>query len=209
MDKSVDTSNYIFDYLYTCRVPIHATLSDNEMRVFGYMYTGNEDIDAGTRNQLVTVMWPIAKMAEAYGNGDSVRLAKYSDAKEIYEHVEKHLHAWKDRLETAFHIGNAPLKDLILLDEFANSIYEHAKHNFTNTYVESLMMRDLTAISAINRSNLFKTKRAAPLVKEGNVTEVNESHVKINANKEETNTVEREMLGDVFKSKIAGRTGWR
>lgn len=208
MNINVDTSNYIFDYLYTCRVPLHATLTESEMRTFGYVYTGNSDIDNGTRDQYVTVMWPIAKMAKAFGEGDTVKLAKYSDAKEIYEHVEKHLHAWKSKLETAFHIGDAPLKDLILLDEFANSVYEHAKYNFTNQYVESLMMRDLTAISAINRSNLFKTKRPAPLVGNGNVKHVDETHVKIN-DKSDPNSVEREMLGDVFKSRIVGKSGWR
>ncbi len=208
MNTNVDTSSYIFDYLYTCRVPLHATISENEMRVFGYMHTGNPDIDRGTREQYVTVMWPIYKMAKAFGNGDAVKLVKYSDAKEVYEHVEKHLHAWKIKLETAFHIADAPLKDLVLLDEFASSVYEHAKYNFTNQYVESLMMRDLTAISAINRSNLFKTKRAPPVVSNSNVKHVTEDHVKINSNSED-NHVEREMLGDVFKSRIVGRSGWR
>lgn len=208
MNTVKDTSIYIFDYLYSCRVPLHATLTENEMRVFGYVHTGNNDIDNGTREQLVPVMWPISKMATAFGQGDAVRLVKYSDAKEIYEHVERHLVAWKNKLEVAFHIGEAPLKDLILLDEFANSVYEHAKHNFTNQYVESLMMRDLTAVSAINRSNLFKSRKNKPTL-DNKVNSTNEEHIKINSDQNENKSIEREMLGDVFKSRIAGNVGWR
>lgn len=208
MDVSKDSSTYIFDYLYSCRVPLHATLTENEMRIFGYVHTGNQDIDGGTREQLVTVMWPISKMATAFGQGDTVRLVRYGDAKEIYEHVERHLHAWKNKLEVAIHIGSAPLKDLILLDEFANSVYEHAKFNFTNQYVESLMMRDLTAISAINRSNLFKNRKQKPTL-DKKISSSDQNHIKINADENKPNTIEREMLGDVFKSKIAGNVGWR
>ncbi len=200
-----DTSKYIFDYLYTCRVPIYATLTENELRTFGTVYTGNPDIDRGTREQLITVMWPISKMAIHFAKGDIVRVSKYSDTKEIYERVQAHLLAWQERLNFAVNVGDAPLQDLIILDEFANSVYEHAKFTFTTEYVENLLVRDMKAISAINMGNIFKPR---PTQTTGNVKEVNSGNIAINGDIPIAER-EREALSDVFKNRLVGGSRWR
>jgi hypothetical protein len=44
-------------------------------------------------------------------------------------------------MEKSLNIGNAPLEDLKLMDRFANAVYEHAKYQFTDDTISSIIAR--------------------------------------------------------------------
>lgn len=186
-----DTSYYIWEPLFRVRVPQLQTTSAEYIRHFGTPTTGDASIDRDLANQLIDTAIPIAKMVEYFKKGIPVYIAKTSDTKIIYEYIENHLLAWKRRLEVGVNIANAPIEDLILLDRFANSVYEHAKYHFTPDVVESTFLRSMPTM--ISKSN-FLSAPAQPSTAEQT---------------EEDNYPKRDSLTDHFKDRRIGVRKWR
>lgn len=192
MTDSNDTSYYIWEPLFRVRVPQLQTTSPEYIRHFGTPTTGDAAIDRDLANQLIDTAIPIAKMVEYYKKGIPVYIAKTSDTKIIYEYIENHLLAWKRRLEVGVNIANAPIDDLILLDKFANSVYEHAKYHFAPDVVESIFLRSMPM--GVGRSNFLVPQAPPP----STTTEDNDN-----------NYPKRESLTDHFKDRRVGVRKWK
>ena len=109
-------------------------------------------------------MIPIVKMIDYYQKGASVYIVNQGDTKRIYEYIANHLQAWKYKLQTSMYIGNAPLDDLRLMDEFARSIYEHAKYLFTDEFVGSITGNLPKPLQKLSRMSLmFSENKPAPV----------------------------------------------
>ena len=160
------TSWYIWELYYLVRIPKIDTISTFELKTYGMYTTGNKELDKSIANEWITTYFTIAKMVEHYKEGTGLAIVKYSDIKEIYEHIENHLNAWKKQLSSGLNIGNAPIDDLVAMDEFANSVYEHAKYNFRREEVNDIMKRTMAGILDINSFNFFNKPKVKETVEE-------------------------------------------
>jgi hypothetical protein len=96
----------------------------------------------------------------------------FKDTKEIYERISDHLNLWKQKLENSFHVKDAPIDDLLLLDKFANVVYKYAAPQFTTEMVDSLIARRMSSAMKFNRQNILsplKNKVINPI--DGTTTE--------------------------------------
>ncbi len=192
--KQIDTTVKLWDHLYKVRIPYLASRSIEDIREKGTVISGIESYDADIPNQMQTTYLNIDKMVEYYREGVAVRVCNVADTKEIYEAISAHIYAWKYNLEKGVNIGNAPIDDLILLDRFANTVYEHAKYHFTDDTMDSPFLQQLTSVQRITVSNFF-TKGAFADQTADNPDGV----VMINADADKIE--DRDSLSDFFKSR--------
>jgi len=127
-----DTSWYIFNSLFRCRVSNIKTMSKDYLKNFGMPMSGDPFIDKQTANELVDRMLTIEKMAEYFKNGVEIRVLKASDTKIIYDRIRDHLEYWANIMNNSINPGRVSgiLEDLQLLDGLASKVYPHAKSYF-------------------------------------------------------------------------------
>lgn len=202
IDPNVDSRYYIFDYLFECKVPNLETMSVDYIRHFGTPTTGYQELDRQLSNELIHTYLPISTMTEHFKNGVRIYIPNYEDIKFMYDCISNHLNLWKKRMENAINVGEAPIEDLIALDQFANAVYDKAKFQMSADIIDSLFIRHLSSNSQINRGGLFKDspKLANPF------TDKTDGIVTINKDKKYP---ERTSLTDLFKDRIVGTKSWR
>jgi hypothetical protein len=193
-----DTTKLLWDDYFLIRVPLLQATSMDHIRMYGNYTTLDRDIDKTLASQWLTTMQPIHYMVDHYKEGLQVKIVHYKDVKTIYEHISKHLAAWKNMLEYGINVGDAPLDDLIAMDQFANAVYEHAKFQFTPDTVSSALAAALSKTAQFNKFNFF-TKPVQTSKDE--VTDV----MRFNRLTDPDYT-DRESLGEFLKSRIVGLT---
>lgn len=132
---------HIWNELYQVMVPYIQMLTIEELQEYGMPTSGVPSYDYGTANEMRQIMIPIAQMVVYYHRGTQVYVCNKEDTKRIYERISDHLNEWKLELTKSLNIGEAPLEDLKLMDQFANSVYEHAKYQFTDDTIASFLAR--------------------------------------------------------------------
>lgn len=200
MNSTQPTANLIFDCLFTVRVPDLQTRSEQHIKMFGVHSTGDRAQDMVMANQLITVMLSIAKMVEYHKQGVNIRVVKREDVLTIYDYITRHLQAWKDRLNQGLNIGDAPIDDLISLDQFANVVHESAKYQFTREIADSILAKHLSSTITFNKHNIFKKESSAAAI----VT--NQDPTKDKVEKEED--LQRSGFAQLFKDKKIGSSRW-
>lgn len=193
-----DTTAYLWDYLFKCRIPNLQTMSEEYIRFFGMPTTGDPGIDQAMADQWITTMIPISKMVEYSKQGISIKIVKYDDVKTIYSYISLHLQAWKNQIGNGLNIGDAPIDDLIALDEFANLVYDHAKYQFTRSMADSILARHLNGVTKFNKTNFFKPD--INITNPDNITKINDA--------EDVKLPERESMADIFKDRKIGARKW-
>lgn len=154
-EKDRGTDYYIFNRLFMCRVKYIETFSPDYLRLYGHPASGDDVFDQETANEQVIRMLSIDQMVEYFRLGVGVQVVERKDTREIYERITDHLNAWKHRLTTSFHIRDAPVDDLLLLDKFASVVYPHAASFFTTEEVNSLIARKAGSVLKTNRQNIL------------------------------------------------------
>lgn len=158
--KDKDTSYYLWEILFQCRLPETATVTELEYRVRGMPTTGNSEMDRDIGGQLKLMWLPIHQMVEYHRVGVPVRLVKISDAEVIYGYVQNHLEAWLERVRYSFNDREVPVDDLVALDNFANDVYSHARYSTKSALLENSLSRaimNLGAFSLQGRPSVSKT----------------------------------------------------
>lgn len=168
-----------------------------DLQRYGTVISGIREIDDDIGKCYITCMLSISKMADYYKEGIPIRVVNSSDVKEIYEAISQHIHAWKSRLERGINLGDAPIEDLVLLDQFAASIYENAKYQFTPETVNSIFATQLLNLQRVNAHNFFTSAVQEKLP--DNVTNDGDGVTRINGEV----MPERDSLGEFFKSRIS------
>jgi len=176
-----DTVYYLFHKLFAIRVNDLARRSIGHIAQHGVMVTRNKEYDQNASKQLIMCMVPIVEMAKYHANGVAVYLVDPKDAKEIYEIVHKHVETWVNYLNEQFGVGDAPVDDLIILDEFASRVYPSAHRFFPNGKVEDAFTKAVGGVTKFFKGVNFKTD---PVVQ--------------NDDDEEQNKPKREGFGDVL-----------
>ncbi len=190
----IDTTKKLWEYYYRVRMPYLQTRTIEDIREKGVVVSGVSSYDRDIPNQLIVMMLTISQMADYYKENVPIRVCSEADVKTIYEDISQHIYAWKSRLERGINIGDAPVDDLILLDRFANSIYEHAKYQFTPEMAQSMFAQHLSSVQRVNVSNFFNK---AP-IKSVSSKEGEEDIVRIHSE----STPERDSLGEFFKASL-------
>jgi hypothetical protein len=121
---------------YQCRVPYIQTVSVDELSEEGLPTSGDIHHDHAMHWEPRLISLPIHRMAELWSQGANLALVKRSDAPLIFDAISKHLHAWKDHIANSYNPSTPPYEDLLLLDQFANIIYEHAKFAYDRNFIE-------------------------------------------------------------------------
>lgn len=191
-----DTTVMIWEYLYRARVPYLQSRHIEDIQAHGVVLTGVKEIDNDLRNQMQTVYLTINDMVEYFKKHVPVLICDYKDIQEIYQAISNHLQCWKVMLERGVNIGGAPFEDLIAMDQFANKVYDHAKYQFTQDYVDSLFIQHLGGVQRMNANNFFNRvafDRAA-----GSKT-LDDGTIKING--DDAEHPERESLENFFKTR--------
>lgn len=190
-----DSTYYLWEVLFECKIPYLASTSTDYIRQMGFPDSGDPMVNNELMNQWIHTALPIEKMIDYFKKNVTVRILKPNDTKVIYEYIENHLMQWKRKLEYGVNIGDAPIDDLIMMDRFANKVYEHAKWLFTEEIAYSTLIKSMSSISAITRSNFIKMK--APEL--GIMTNQDDSYV------DPRMSQKRESLDTVFKNSLANR----
>lgn len=201
MNSIQPTANLIFDYLFMVRVSDLQTRSEQHIKMFGVHSTGDRNQDIVMANQLITVMISIAKMVEYHKQGVNIRVVKRQDVLTIYDYITRHLQAWKERLNQGLNIGDAPIQDLIKLDEFANVVHESAKYQFTREIADSILAKHLSSTITFNKHNIFKKESSAAAI----VTNQDPNKKQNNEQQEE---LQRNGFAELFKNKRIGSSRW-
>lgn len=196
IDTTKPSSHYIFQHVFFCRIPELQSRSAEHIRYWGVPTTGNKDVDNELKKEMLDTFLPIAKMAEYFKDGVPLYIPKQEDVKFIYECVTYHLHTWRKQIEFGLNLGQAPIDDLILLDEFANSVYSHAKYQFTREIANSLFAQHLSSTTKSNRGTFFKKKVVAE--------EEPDENGAVTINKKPDLHPPRESLTDLFRDRKAG-----
>jgi hypothetical protein len=197
----MDTTKDIWEYLFLARVPYLHSKSINELKMFGVRLTGVKSEDANIKNEWLTSYLSIAQMVDYHKDGVPIKIVEHSELPKMYEFISKHLSAWKHQLEVGINIGNAPIDDLIAMDNFATTLYDQAVHQFTREIVDSAVAKHMLGLTSLNRQNLFKKDSIAKYLASDNVNPDDALSGHVSRYKTEK-IPERESMGDFFKDKI-------
>lgn len=130
-----DTRYGLWYVHYQCRVPYVQTLDPDDLYQNGLPTSGDPHHDHAMQWEPRLLGLPVHRMAELMETGANVSLVNAADAYTIYNDIEKHLLAWKAKIESSFNPGFVPEEDLLILDRFATRIYEHAKPFFNAGFI--------------------------------------------------------------------------
>lgn len=165
-EKDRDSSWYIFNQKFRCSVPHIDMRSSEHIKMFGMPSCGIKEIDRETASERIDTYLSINQMVEYFKRGALVGVRKVADTKIIYERITDHLNAWKLQLQNGLNNGDAPIDDLMLLDQFANAVYAHAKYQFTAEIIDSILLRQIGGIMPLNRDSLIADMQKNRLRKE-------------------------------------------
>lgn len=158
-----DTRYYLWETKFKCRMAYADTVSLDELRFFGVPTTGDRQMDRDTMTTDVERMLSVNEMFEYWRAGITVKVVLRTDTGKIYQYITDHLNAMKREAEKAFRVDHIPFEDLIALDQFAATVYEHAQFQFTRAEVESLIARKMKSIVRFSPTDILGGgKKPAP-----------------------------------------------
>lgn len=151
-----DTTAALWDKHYKISVPYILSLEDDALDMYGVRITGDKKMDEDLKNQWMVRWSTVADMVKFFRRGVAVSVAR-TDTKTIYEDIVRHINACKRVLENELNYNDPELlQDLLDLDRFAISIYEHAKWQFDPNHVPDKLYQAMSGLTTLNRDNLLK-----------------------------------------------------
>lgn len=196
-----DTTAKLWETLYKVRVPYQLTRSIADIEKYGTPITGNHDVDNSTLDDWITTMKPVSDIVDLFMEGKPVALVNREDMKTIYQDIQDHIYAWKKKLEVGVNIGDAPIEDLIAMDEFAEIIHNLASKEVNAGLSDSLIVRQLGVNSIASARNFFSGDALAKIT--GKV----DTSGTLVVNGEDDDTEVRDGLGEFFKSRSMNING--
>lgn len=187
---------YLKNKIFRVAVPQLRARSLRDMELFGTLVSGDQRIDRENAASETICMISIDKMLEYHVANVPVRVIRREDTKTIYELIKNHLEAWAKVFSETLNTQMVPIEDLILLDEFANKVYEHARHHFDRKWVQGKLSQGLASIMSHNFQNIIQ-KGQAP----GAATD---QEMEAQAEKYLEGLPKREELTDFFLSRQHG-----
>lgn len=121
----------IFERYYMVGIRFKDTMSIEDVKKFGVPTVGIKEHDERVMNDLCDRYMKICEMVEYYKNGIPLVVRNPKETEDIYNVINAYLRGWHDFLEGSINTGNVPIDDLVNLDRFASSVYEHAVNYFS------------------------------------------------------------------------------
>ncbi len=135
-----DTRYGLWYKMYKIRVANIQARSVEDVIENGFYTSGEEDFDHMANWHREVRMVNVVRMATLWIHKANVFLVNEADSKAIYEDISAHLTAWRLHLTGSYNQAeNAPVEDLLHLDQFASQIYEHAKWHFDDNWTSRLL----------------------------------------------------------------------
>lgn len=158
-----DTRYYIWNERFRCKMRYADTISLEDLRRFGIPTSGDRARDRDMMDSRVDRYLSINEMVEYFRQGIEIGVCADKDTKKIYEYISDHLEAMKEEVRRSFSTAHLPVDDLILMDQFANSVYENAKYHFTREDADSLIAQCMNNIVSFTPENILGVEKAAPV----------------------------------------------
>lgn len=164
-----NTAWYLFHKLYQVRVNPSKIRTVDEIKMYGTPTTGNEAYDAELAKNEEIVMLSIAQMEDIFNQGYPVKIVKREDTKDIYERIAKHLSAMKNITNVSENFVNdkQTLDELIRLDQFAEAMFHHARHQMKHDVAQSSLINKMRGGRFATLGRRRPAEQAAPTTKGG------------------------------------------
>lgn len=156
---SIDTTKGIWEHRYMVKLPTIAATSKAFLQNHGTYITGDSTIDRSINKDTIVTYLNIDSMLEYWREGVHLILMNPSDAKKIYEDIENHLLAWIEHLQYGLNTANAPIQDLIDLDNFASVVYPHAKKHISKELLDDTFGRRMHDKFGFTPNTFFVKKK--------------------------------------------------
>lgn len=143
-DPKKDSRDYIWKGEFKVRLPRIDTYSPGYLRMVGVPVSGDEESDKIMENEIITTYKTINNMVEVFRYGGRIFITSMDDCVKIYHYIDNHLEAWREWLgNVRINTKEAPVDDLLLLDEFSALTFDHARWLMVNNDKLSYLRRDL------------------------------------------------------------------
>lgn len=150
-----DTRYYIWEKKFLCSVRYGDTFTVDRLKNQGIYTSGDIGMDRAMMNAQNRFWLSINDMVEYYKQGVNVGVVNHADTALIYEYISNHIDAFRREIGMSFNLDQIPLDDLIVLDDFATTVYEHAKHQFTKEVAHDLIARRMDALVGFTPDNVL------------------------------------------------------
>lgn len=149
----------IWNLKWHCRMPYNQARSIEDIKQFGYISSGDQQLDRQRANQTWESMLTIAQMCDYFQEGADIRVRKKEDTVKIYNIISNHLEGWQRFLAVNINMKGPPLEDLILLDRFASVVYEHAKRLVPKEFEDTMAARQLKDAAGFSVDEMLVDER--------------------------------------------------
>jgi len=167
-----DTRWYLWNKKFLCSVRYGDTFTVERLRNQGIYTSGDPSVDRAMMNERTRFYLSINDMVEYFRQGILVGVVNREDTAKIYDYVSNHIAAFRREIAIAWDLKDIPVEDLVLLDQFASTVYEHAKHEFTKEVANSLMARRMDEIVGFSIDNILGEAKNEPVVNAAGEEEV-------------------------------------
>ena len=159
-----DTRYYLWEKKFLCNLRYGDTFSIERLKTQGIYTSGDPATDRAVMNSQNKFWLSINQMVEYFQQGITVGVVNREDTAKIYEYITNHINAFRKEISMAFNLDGLPLDDLIILDEFATTVYEHAKHQFTKEVAHDLIARRMDALVGFTPDSILGEERQTAVV---------------------------------------------
>lgn len=194
----------IWDKYYKVRMRYLHSRSVEQVRKFGIRISGIDEIDRDLDKQMIETEMNIDTMFEKWRKGVTIRVINYNDTAEIYRIIHAHLVAWAEYLANSINVGDAPLKDLIELDQFAAIVYDKAVSVFSEQDQNTAVASNFLNVQSINFRNILK--REANII-DNRISDSGVEVMKVTSN-EKVGLPIRHSMKDIFSEQINRVSRW-
>ncbi len=155
-DPVLPKGRSLFEEYFLVRFNGQESRSLEDVRLHGTPYSEVPELNDLMQSSFVTAEHTIDMMFEKWRRGVTIRVVNYNDTARIYRIIESHLETWLSFFRLAMNIGNAPIQDLIELDEFASVVYDNARNVLTNERVVKELQSIFGKQTGWTANNLFQ-----------------------------------------------------
>lgn len=151
-----ETDKLIFDYRFLVKVPHQETRGLKDIGIRGTRLSDLSEINGSITREQRQCYLNIAQMADYFSQGVVVSVIKEEDTKTIYRFVSAHIEKWKELISKRVNSSNAPLEDLITLDEFASKVYKYARHHMRDPAFADIINTRMGGQPYVSMHDIFK-----------------------------------------------------
>ncbi|MNZ31114.1 hypothetical protein D3C78_484060 [compost metagenome] len=121
--SSIDSvRKHIFNDTYTYSIPGYFRYSAEYNQKVGHLSTGSKQMDQQVMSEYVHIGGSITDILKLFKRGADIKFEHKEDIVTIYEALIAHLNFWANYMRRDPNVKDAPLNDLYLMSDFAESI---------------------------------------------------------------------------------------